>query len=761
MSRTNRILLAFFAASIAVGWLCFDERLSRLGDNAEFIVISKSLVTGHGMSFVHGPEPEPARKFPPGYPGILAITQLISPDDINLMKSVSVFFFALTVPLVWLVIREIDTEWAATIIAVTALASPHLIEYSHQVLSEIPYCAFSLAMILALLRYRESDDNKKLLIVICLAVASYYIRTVGLTAIGAVVCTHFLDRRYRQGFLLGIVATFLILPWVLSSSAYLDQLSSINPYKTETDPGVGVGELVERVSTNLQRYGLMFLPHTFVPLGGFIDTPGLHIDLLALVIDLLFVYFIVMTLRRSRKEAPLAVYLSLFMIVVLLWPSIWSDTRFLIPIIPLAIYGLFWSVRDLVRRLPVPETAKTYVPFVAAALVLLANVSRTAATQVDHPPYNAGWRNYFDSAEWIRDNTPEDVLVVCRKPFLMNVISGRKTMGYPWIDPRALVDSLDSAQADVVVSDALFSTTRQYLNRAILGYPESFLQMAMLRESGTVVFEFLGYDRDGNLATLARKRRELEAHLENVPADITRWNQLYEIGTVYHRKNRIGKALEIYEAVVPHMGHLAVVWHNIGIIHYTEGRYSESVAAYQEAVKRGPKNARAKLGLAQAYEAAGDYRASIGAAREVLQIDSNSALAHHTIARSAMALDQDEQAEASFKAALQLEPNSLQIGNDLASLLLKRGKAADAYALLKQMVDQNPTQPALRLNLVSSLTTLDRLDEARQHLNHLLQNHAQQISEGPLSAVTRGVMRMLANKLGTTPEALVAEAGGK
>jgi hypothetical protein len=56
-----------------VDWTCFDEKLSRLVDNAEFIVIAKSLVTWHGMSFLHDPKPEPASKFPPGYPGILAV----------------------------------------------------------------------------------------------------------------------------------------------------------------------------------------------------------------------------------------------------------------------------------------------------------------------------------------------------------------------------------------------------------------------------------------------------------------------------------------------------------------------------------------------------------------------------------------------------------------------------------------------------------------------------------------------------------------
>ena len=616
---------------------------------------------------------------------------------------------------------------------------------------------FSLATILALLRYRDSDDWQKLIIVTVLAVASYYIRTVGLTAIGVVVCTHWLDGRYRKGFILGVIAAVLILPWFISSSAYFDQLSSINPYRTETDPGVNVGEMVDRVSTNLERYGRMFMPYSLVPLKHFIETPGLLIDISAIVIDLLFLYFIVMTLRRSRKEAPLAVYLTLFMIVVLLWPAIWSDTRFVIPIIPLALYAIYWSARDLISRLPLPDDVRAGAPYVIGGLVLLAGASRSAATQIDHPPYNAGWRNYFESAEWIRDNTREDDLVVCRKPFLMNVISGRKTMGYPWIGPKALVDSLDSAGADVVVSDGLFGTTRQYLNRSILSHPESFLRMHSMRESGLVVLEFLGSD-DGSLSTVARKREEVERELAETPTDRSRWMKLYEIGTIYHQRKRLSSALEIYERAVTHLSDNATVWHNLGLVYGSEGRYEDSVGAYERAIELNPRNARARLGSAQAYEAAQRYQEAIEQSKAALRLDSKLALAYHTIGRSALALKNHSEAEVALRQALRLEPGSLQIGNDLASLLLQAGKAQEAYDQLRGMVQKNPNVPALGLNLTSALVELDRTEEARTTLIGILRKHSNQVSQGPLRVVTAGVLRKVADRLGVSPESLVDEA---
>jgi tetratricopeptide (TPR) repeat protein len=757
LTRTHRILLAFFAASIAIGWLCFDERLSRLGDNAEFIDISKGIVTGHGMSFVHGPEPEAARKFPPGYPSVLAVTQLISPDNINLMKSVSVLFFALAIPLVWLVIREIDTEGAATVVALTAMVSPHLIEYSHQVLSEVPYCAFSLATLLFLLKHRDAEDWKKLIVVVLLAVASYYIRTIGLTAIGVVVCTQWLDRRYKTGFKMGVVAFLLILPWVLMSTAYFDQLSSINPYKTETDPGLSIIDLVTRLQSNVVRYGLLFLPNAFAPFMDYLRDTGFHVDALAVTTDLLFAYFIIMTVRRSRKEAPLGVYLSLYMIVVLLWPTIWSDTRFVIPIIPLAIYGIFWSSRDLLSRLSIPDLYKSRIPYTIAIAVLLANGTRSATTQIDHPPYIAPWRNYFDCAEWIKHNTPEDALIVCRKPFLMNVVSGRKTMGYPWLDPAPLADSLHAAGVDYVVSDALFSQTRRYLNPSIMAHPESFLRAHMYPESRTMVFEFLGREGGEDLRRVQEKREQLEAHLDRAPSDMTRWRQLYSIGTIFHQKGKRAKAIEVYEKVLPHMGETGLVWHNLGILHQAEGRFEQAVEAYRSALAKSRKNPRIMIGLAESLESLKQYDESMTHARAAIGLDNKNANAYHILGRSAIGLENYKDAETAYKTALRLSPESLQIGNDLASLLIKVARAREARELLKQMIAMNPRRPALRLNLIVALVNLDALDDAKKELSHVLTNHVAELSGGGLRVATSGVIRQLATKLNVDPQALVKQ----
>ncbi len=759
LDRTKKTLLILFAASIAVGWFCFDEKLSRLGDNAEFIDISKGLVTGEGMSFVHGQTPEPARKFPPGYPIILAVSQLISPDNINVMKSFSVLFFALAIPLSWLVIREVDSELTATVIACTALLSPSLIEFSSQALSEIPYTAVSLACILFLLKFRESAKTKALLLLVVLAVASYYVRTIGLTAIGAVLCTQFLDRRFKRGFMMGTAAALLILPWVLMSSAYLDQFSSVNPYMLDSPEGntISIGFLFERLFKNLDQYGLIFFPNAFAPFFGY--PPPLHwaSNTVAVFIDLLLLYFLVFSLRRSRKEAPITAYLVLYLIVVLLWPEIWGDTRFVIPIIPLAIYALFWSVRDLVGRLSIPIPYRRWAPYVFAAMVLLANGVQSARTRINPRPYNPDWDDYFESAEWIRENTAEDALIVCRKPFLMNVVSLRKTMGYPWIQPKPLMRVLTSNQVNYVVSDAVFGSTRKILNKVIVEYPDNFLLVHTFSESGTRIYEYLEFEEDSNYKILEQKLAEVNHSLEADGDNISHWRKLYALGTMFHSQGEPHRARMIYERVLPRLKQ-ANVSLNLGILNFAEGRYKDAIVSFVAAINRSATDSDARVGLAQTYERVGKFARAIEQAKVAHKLVPDSAPPLHIIARSAMALGQNNVAEQAFTDALRVAPASIPIRTDLAFYRLINKQYQEAYELLAALLQEAPGSAEIRINMISALTHLGRTEEARVQTGVLLTNFGPQISQKPLKDIASDVLRQLADKLEISLEALSASA---
>ena len=58
-------------------------------------------------------------------------------------------------------------------------------------------------------------------------------------------------------------------------------------------------------------------------------------------------------------------------------------------------------------------------------------------------------QRYFQAADWIRQHAESDAVVACRKPFLMHLVSDRKTVSYPWGSPPEVASGLREAGADL------------------------------------------------------------------------------------------------------------------------------------------------------------------------------------------------------------------------------------------------------------------------------------------------------------------------
>ena len=70
-----------------------------------------------------------------------------------------------------------------------------------------------------------------------------------------------------------------------------------------------------------------------------------------------------------RKELP-AVYLTCYLGLHLCWPQVWSDIRFLLPVIPLLFYAVLSSAAHLIARINLQVLALAPKP-VRALLFLL------------------------------------------------------------------------------------------------------------------------------------------------------------------------------------------------------------------------------------------------------------------------------------------------------------------------------------------------------------------------------------------------------
>ena len=497
--RKPYFLPALGLCGLLMGILLFDANLSLTGDNAQFINLGRSLADGHGLAETIEGEPIPHTKYPFGFPLLLAIVHILFPGNLIALKSLVVLLYAISIPLTYLLIRRFAAPTLALGVSVLCLASPLLLDYSHQVMSEIPFLLFSLIALLLIHRAHNGSSTKNpgegllrvsswILLAIIAIIAAYYIRSAGIILIGTGILFFALHKKWKEAGFIALGSVLLALPWQIRNASlggtpYINQLLSINPYRPE-EGALTFTTLIERIVTNLEIYGIHIIPHIFLP--SFIDANYF----VGLFFSGLILYALISGLIKRHL---LIVYLTCYLGLYILWPQVWSDTRFLIPAIPILFYAILTSMGELLQLLAraLKKTASRAGVVFFFLFLLGSNIFETnnLAEHIGRLPPN--WNNYFAAAEWIKNNTDSQVKIACRKPYLMNAIANRKAAGYAWKTPDEIIAEFEQKGIEIVVIDQLgFRSTPEFLVPAVQAHENRFEILHVIRNPNTYVLSF-------------------------------------------------------------------------------------------------------------------------------------------------------------------------------------------------------------------------------------------------------------------------------
>ena len=507
----RRLIPAFVAlCALLVGIWTFDPKLSLSGDNTEFITLARSLSQGEGLVHLNAPNPQPATKYPFGFPLLLAPVELLFPGEWTPMKAWVLVLFSVGMGTLYLLMRE--SMGALSSLAVVALSvtagqsylttdvsghqfGPLLLHFSHQVMSEAPFLTVSLAALWLLQRGVQREGiwcNRALLAGFVLAMLAYYIRSVGITLLGAVIVYLFLQRDVRRGVVFSAAFFLAWLPWTLRNRAvggggvYLKQLIQINPYYP--DQGLlDVAGFVGRLTGNGAAYLNVELPRLLWPFfsgsGGF--------GPISVFIVLLVAYTLMQALR-FRRDVLLVLYTAFTIGVALLW--FWVDARFLFGIVPLFIYFAVRAVSDLADGIsahggPWTGRALRWGLLITVAWGQIPGVPRLAEyARADYPP---AWSRYYQAGQWLKQHTDEDAIVLCRKGYWMFIVSGRRCVGFPFKDPSTIMEYMEKETVDYVVLESLgFAQTAKYLAPAVNEHMDRFRILWKDEQIPTYVLKF-------------------------------------------------------------------------------------------------------------------------------------------------------------------------------------------------------------------------------------------------------------------------------
>jgi hypothetical protein len=472
-------LAGCLAVYVLLSVLLFDPKLYTGGDNAVYLVLARSLATGQGFTNLHLPGKPAQTDYPPGFPALLAAQQcLFGPGVIK--SKLLVMLFGLGAALYTFLLLQRTLGAYGRHAAWFALSVPPLITYNHWVLTEVPFLAVSVAA-LYFLHLSLDGSHRALLPGLVLTLVALTFRVAGLALVLGVVLALLFKRRWLALVVFSAASATLVGLWVWrnagtgAGSVYLNQLLARDPYVPDFGR-VGITDVAQRAGRNFLRYAFTVLPGALLPLA---STRPVSIGAGTVLSGLCLLGVVCHRRRFTVVEA----YAGCAAVMLLFWPEVWSDERFLVPLLPLVIIfignGLVWIEQRLKRS--------WLAAVVLSALAGLNVVSlgqdavRSARNNLAYlrgdrmAGYSLDWRRYFECIEWLKGNTSEDAVILARKPEFVFFLSGRRSLCYPFTNDRARVRAAVLASDYVLFDNFRWTETgRHFLNPVLADDPGLF-----------------------------------------------------------------------------------------------------------------------------------------------------------------------------------------------------------------------------------------------------------------------------------------------
>ena len=546
-----------FVLGVSLYQMVVYTKIHLAGDNADYYILAKALMEGKGYTTVSNVSLPPANHFPPGYPFVLSLLmRILGTDQATLTAFNSVFLLGALYLLFDLFRKSVKNIHLAFAVVAACLFNAYLMEYATIMMSEVPFLFFSALTLWCFVKIDLSENpftQRMFYPFILLLAASFYIRTAGLSLVAGVIFYLLLQKNWK--YLLAVTVGFVLLalPWQLRSrsikggNSYVKQLVMVNPYRpemgalgtqyfdakgvkldrdsivklapqvkdTSNTTGQAVADLTKRVTNNTKRYVSREIPAGIFPwLEHDPNDPTSSSEWLLGLIVLGLIGFGIFKLQENRTLF-IGYTLGSFGIL-LLWPDVWFGVRFVLPLLPFLLFffanGLYSAIKLGLDKFDLGDNmvATAVLPLFLMAMFIPKwfnmGTRINAQNQQEEPTpsietlkvkaeseYEPNYKNYFAAAEWIKNNTPKDAVISCRKPSLLYLAADRYVTQFKNTTDVAdfVKDLAEERKATYVVIDQLgYADVGRYLVPAVQQNPQQFKVVQVFKEPDTYILQF-------------------------------------------------------------------------------------------------------------------------------------------------------------------------------------------------------------------------------------------------------------------------------
>ncbi|MFV2061304.1 MAG: tetratricopeptide repeat protein [Gammaproteobacteria bacterium] len=195
------------------------------------------------------------------------------------------------------------------------------------------------------------------------------------------------------------------------------------------------------------------------------------------------------------------------------------------------------------------------------------------------------------------------------------------------------------------------------------------------------------------------------------------WNNL---GLAYYHLKDFTQAQTALKQAVSLRTDYALAWYNLGRSYSRDNNYSKAIDAYSQAITAKPHYAKARLNLAVLYAKDKQYPQAIKLYQHVLKDDSSYASAWLNLGITSYKTNDYQASRNALEKVLELKPDSIKARRFLAKVNMKQKKPDMAVYYLKQAIDRDQKNSALRLELAIAYVASGSNENAISELNKAL-----------------------------------------
>lgn len=524
MDLAEKILL-FVTLSLIVflNVLLVDNTLGGWGgDNAWYVLLAKSIISGMGYREIFTPGLPPHVHFPPVFSLLLSPIVYLWGYNFLVMHIFVIMLGIFATLAIIALFEDYSNRFTATAVALLTGTNSLFLAYQQEILSEIPYLLFSLLSLYFIKNYLKKKTvlNLQLILASLFISLTYMTRSIGVSVYFAFVFYLIIKLLYtdnkasllKKGFALAILSIIPYLIWSFRNlkgggvaSDYYMSFYLIDPYAPEKGYA-GFSDLLHGIYINLFLYQTV-LTENIAKLS--LSPIPLFITGFAVAGFCYAIY--------KRKEVT-EFYVLFYTVILLCWP--YKETeRFIVPIIPFIYMYIILAAKRTVSLLK--EENKLFpnlIGFILCFILLASNlwvlkdifspnyvrerifnsriIIRNIFTKINYVnpddvvkgEIDPRIGNYCILSAWFRENSKDSDIIVGRKPSITALLSERQVVEYPFLsDKDKMIQYFEDNAITYVIVDTFSETTYKYLMPAIAKYPERFSYVTGNAVNGRIV----------------------------------------------------------------------------------------------------------------------------------------------------------------------------------------------------------------------------------------------------------------------------------